>query len=1048
MSDIRFNGRVVVVTGAGGGLGRTYALLFGARGAKVVVNDLGGSMTGEGTSRAADVVVEEIRKAGGEAVANYDSVEHGDKIIKTAMDTWGRVDIVINNAGILRDTSFVKMKDSDWDIVNAVHLRGSYSVSKAAWDIMREQKFGRIIMTTSAAGIFGNAGQANYSAAKLGIVGLANTLALEGAGRNIFVNTIAPVAGTRLTATVMPPELVEALKTEYIAPLVLFLANENCDVNGKLFEVGAGWVSTIRRIRTEGHFFPLSRPFTPEDIRNNWGKITDFSRYTVPTSIQDSLNLIMNQLNGEQPPASPAPAPDMRYDGKVVVVTGAGGGLGRTYALLFASRGAKVVVNDLGGDAFGKSGGNARPAQAVVDEIRQAGGVAVPNFDSVEDGEKIIQTALQNFGRVDIVINNAGILRDTSFTKMTDGDWDLVNRVHLRGSYKVTKAAWEAMREQGFGRIIMTTSAAGVYGNFGQANYSAAKLGILGLANTLAIEGSRRNVFVNTIAPVAGTRLTATVMPPNLVESLKTEYVAPLVMFLCHESSQVNGALFEVGAGWVSQVKWERTQGNFFDLSKGAFSPEDVRREWPKITDFSNPTFPSSAQDSIGLIMAALESAKAKPAAAPSKASGKSENVDPSKVLGYEFSPLSYQYGAKEVALYNLSIGAAQDPLDEQELSFVYENHPNFQALPTFGITMPFEVLANVMGIPGLQFNPMMLLHGEQLLEVRKPIPTAATITTHAKISGLYDKGKGVVVVIDSTSRDEKGEDVVFNQFTLFIRGIGGYGGDRGPQTPPNSYDPPARAPDAVHREKTQKNQALLYRLGSGDLNPIHADPAMAAMGGFPAPILHGMCTYGHAGRAVLKHFCQNDPAQFKSIQARMSRHVFPGETLVTEMWKEGDRVIFQCKSEERNEIVLANACVVLTGAAAASGSASAGGAAAASAGGSGFKAQPIFDAMKDQVSADIVKQVKGIYHFQVKDGPGGATKSWTVDLKNGSGSVAEGAAEKADCTITVTDEDCAAMFTGKLNPQQAFMQGKMKIAGNMAFAMKLQVLMKAQAKL
>eukprot|EP01112_Ceratiomyxa_fruticulosa_P020725 TRINITY_DN713_c0_g4_i1.p1 TRINITY_DN713_c0_g4~~TRINITY_DN713_c0_g4_i1.p1 ORF type:complete len:254 (+),score=61.88 TRINITY_DN713_c0_g4_i1:146-907(+) len=235
---LRFDGKVVVVTGAGGGLGRTYALAFASRGAKVVVNDLGVSTTGEGAStKAADKVVDEIKKAGGVAVANYDSVDEGDKIVKTAIDSFGRIDILINNAGILRDVSFMKMKDQDWDLVYKVHVLGTYKCSRAAWNYMRDQKFGRIINTASAAGIYGNFGQANYSMAKLGILGFSNTLAQEGKGRGIHVNTIAPVAGTRMTATIMPPELVEALKPEFVTPLVLYLCHESTQETGGLFEV-------------------------------------------------------------------------------------------------------------------------------------------------------------------------------------------------------------------------------------------------------------------------------------------------------------------------------------------------------------------------------------------------------------------------------------------------------------------------------------------------------------------------------------------------------------------------------------------------------------------------------------------------------------------------------------------------------------------------------------------------------------------------------------------------------------------------------------------
>ena len=228
---------------------------------------------------------------------------------------------------------------------------------------------------------------------------------------------------------------------------------------------------------------------------------------------------------------------NLRYDGKVAIVTGAGNGLGREYAHLLASRGAKVVVNDLGGGVKGNDEKAAKhSADVVVEEITKAGGIAVANKDSVEFGDKIVKTAMDAFGTVDIVINNAGILRDVSFAKMTDLDWDLIMKVHLKGAFSVTRAAWPIMREKGYGRIINTGSASGLYGSFGQANYATAKLGLWGLTQTLAKEGAKRNITCNCIAPVAGTRMTATVMPPDVVEALKPDYVAPFTAWLCHES--------------------------------------------------------------------------------------------------------------------------------------------------------------------------------------------------------------------------------------------------------------------------------------------------------------------------------------------------------------------------------------------------------------------------------------------------------------------------------------------------------------------------------
>ena len=205
----------------------------------------------------------------------------------------------------------------------------------------------------------------------------------------------------------------------------------------------------------------------------------------------------------------------VQFQDKVVIVTGAGGGLGRAHALLFAKHGAKVLVNDLGGSTQGE-GANASAADRVVAEIREAGGIAEANHDSVTDGDNIVQNALDVFGRIDVVVNNAGILRDRTFHKMDDSDWDLVYRVHVEGAYKVTRAAWPHLREQGYGRVIFTASTAGIYGNYGQSNYGMAKLGLYGLTRTLVFEGPKNNNFVNALAPPGGTRMTECLIPPQV----------------------------------------------------------------------------------------------------------------------------------------------------------------------------------------------------------------------------------------------------------------------------------------------------------------------------------------------------------------------------------------------------------------------------------------------------------------------------------------------------------------------------------------------------
>lgn len=613
----------------------------------------------------------------------------------------------------------------------------------------------------------------------------------------------------------------------------------------------------------------------------------------------------------------------LRFDGRVAIVTGAGGGLGRAYALLLAARGASVVVNDLGGSMHGE-GAATTAADRVVDEIRAAGGAAVADYHSVEDGARIVQSALDAFGRLDIVINNAGILRDVSFHKMSAEDWDKIYRVHLYGGYQVTRAAWPILREQGYGRIVMTSSAAGLYGNFGQANYSSAKLALLGLAQTLAVEGQKRNVLVNTIAPLAGSRLTETILPPELVAALRPEYVAPLVAYLCHESSGETGHTFEVGAGWVARVRWQRGRGAFFPLT-GELTPEAIAARWAEIDNFDDPTYPTTPTDSFAPVVAnlqgsatAAEPPPAKPTPRPA-APRLAADLGPRDAIGYEFPPVTTSYDEKAVSLYALAVGAAANALDPAELPFVYElSGDGFRALPTFAVTFPFALLWQITAVPGLRFNPALLLHGEQALQLRRPLPTKATVTHRAHIADIYDKGSAALVLLDVHSYDESGAELATNRSSLFIRGLGGFGGERGPAAA--AFALPQRPPDATRAQTTTDNQALLYRLASGDGNPLHADPAFAAAGGFTRPILHGLCTFAFAGRAVLRDFAGNDPARIAGIKARFARHVFPGETIITEMWREQKeedgvaRVLFQSKVAERDEVVLSNGVVDLIG--------------------------------------------------------------------------------------------------------------------------------------
>lgn len=292
----------------------------------------------------------------------------------------------------------------------------------------------------------------------------------------------------------------------------------------------------------------------------------------------------------------------IQYDGRVAVITGAGHGLGRCHALFLASRGAKVVVNDLGGAVDGVGSGSSNAADEVVNEIKAAGGEAVANYDSVatrEGGANIIKSAIDAFGKIDILINNAGILRDKSFNKVTLDDFEAVVQVHLMGTVYCTYAAWPHMMEQEYGRIVLTTSTSGLFGNFGQSNYAAAKIAVVGLQNALKAEGQKKNVYVNTIAPAARTRMTEDIMTPEMKEKVKPEFATAAVAWMCSEDCKETGTIIHAGGGRYSRI--EMMQGDAVSIDDGSLVPADAfEANYNQIATMKNPKHYFGAFDAMG----------------------------------------------------------------------------------------------------------------------------------------------------------------------------------------------------------------------------------------------------------------------------------------------------------------------------------------------------------------------------------------------------------------------------------------------------------------
>lgn len=278
---------------------------------------------------------------------------------------------------------------------------------------------------------------------------------------------------------------------------------------------------------------------------------------------------------------------DLLFNGRTVIITGAGAGIGREYALEFARRGANVVVNDLGGARDG-SGLNSGAADLVVEEIRAAGGAAAASHDNVateEGGRAIVATAMEAFGGVDVLVNNAGIIRDKNFLKMTAEEWDAVISVHLRGAYCVTRPALEVMRNRNYGRIIMTTSTSGLFGNFGQCNYGAAKMGVVGLMNVLKVENKKYDIHFNAVAPTAASRMTAEIFPPNIAERLHPKFNVPMVIYLCHEECAENGSIYAMGAGWYARTEIVCGKGLCIGDGRRDIPAEEIRERFAEISN-------------------------------------------------------------------------------------------------------------------------------------------------------------------------------------------------------------------------------------------------------------------------------------------------------------------------------------------------------------------------------------------------------------------------------------------------------------------------------
>jgi NAD(P)-dependent dehydrogenase (short-subunit alcohol dehydrogenase family)/acyl dehydratase len=571
--------------------------------------------------------------------------------------------------------------------------------------------------------------------------------------------------------------------------------------------------------------------------------------------------------------------PRLSLEGRVAIVTGAGNGLGRAHALELAARGACVVVNDVGGGLDGSSS-DSGAAEAVASAIRARGGNAVADSHSVLEGAAVVNTALQEFGSLHIVVNNAGILRDSAFHKMSEADFAAVVDVHLRGSASVTLAAFPHLREQGYGRIIITTSSAGLLGNFGQGNYGAAKAGLYGLTRVLAVEGVSRGVLTNAIMPIAATRMSEAGMDAERRAALAPSFVSPVVAYLASEGCSVNGQTFNAGGGTVSKFFMGLTPG----WGQKQLTAEDVAAHLPDILDEAGYVVPIDAREGAELLMGVLPlpvfGRRLGPVSAPvTTAAAEDAIVEKPAIdlsgLGSTFPPTTFEVTKAGIEAYAAATG------DMNEKSAL-----GIAAPAAYGFAVAFESVTSSIAQLIHTDARARIVHGAHDVYLRRAIVPGMVLSTTAQPWRFKVQGSAGRLYLRLVSTDPSGE-VIIEQFSEFaIQGVTDLAG-AGADVPPFRLDDSvtSASPIGTRVTKVALDQPLLYADASGDRSAIHLDGEIARAAGLPGVILQGMCTLAMSAAAATEMVGRGDPTAIARLAARFSAISLPDSDIETSVF-------------------------------------------------------------------------------------------------------------------------------------------------------------------